>query len=168
MMQPVQHQQYRRGEFTISTDPAKLDVPAVHAFLTQSYWAEGIPLPVVERSIQNSLCFGLYEGKDQIGFARVVSDLATYAYLADVYVLEKYRRRGLAKWLMACVQQHPELQGLRRWGLVTRDAHALYEQFGFTRPAKPEGYMEKLAGDIYKKSSGKTRVRPQKTQRSKR
>src|SRR5260370_9480241 len=114
-MQPVPHQQYGRGEFTISTDPAMLDVPAVHAFLTHSYWAEGIPLSVVERSILNSLCFGLYEGKDQLGFARVVSDLATYAYLADVYVLEKYLVPGLAKCMMECIHHHPNLQVLRRW-----------------------------------------------------
>jgi GNAT superfamily N-acetyltransferase len=149
----ISHQQYSRGEFTISTDPAKLNVAAVHAFLAQSYWAEGIPLSVVERSVRNSLCFGLYDGDAQIGFARVISDLATYAYLGDVYVLEKYRGRGLAKWLMECIQQHPELQGLRRWCLVTRDAHGLYEQFGFTRPARPEGHMEKVEPDIYKKQS---------------
>jgi GNAT superfamily N-acetyltransferase len=147
-----QHQQYRRGEFTISTDPAKLDVAAVHAFLTQSYWAEGIPLRIVERSVRNSLCFGMYEGDAQIGFARVISDFATYAYLADVYVSEKYRGRGLAKWMMECIQQYPELQGLRRWSLVTRDAHGLYEPFGFTRLAKPEGYMERVVADIYKKA----------------
>src|SRR5260370_9145570 len=126
MMQAVPPQQYRRGEFTISTDPAMLDVPAVHAFLTHSYWAEGIPLSVVERSILNSLCFGLYEGKDQIGFARVVSDLATYAYLADVYVLEKYRGRGLAKGLMEGIQQHRERQCLRSGGRVTSDQPGLY------------------------------------------
>jgi len=150
---PSQHQQYRRGEFTISTDPAKLDVAAIHAFLKDSYWAEGIPLHIVERSIRNSLCFGMYDGGAQIGFARVISDFATYAYLADVYVLEKYRGRGLAKWMMECIQQHPELQGLRRWGLITRDAHGLYEQCGFTKPANPEGYMERVVPDIYKKSS---------------
>jgi len=127
----------------------------------------------VERSLRNSLCFGLYEGKSQIGFARVISDFATYAYLADVYVLEKYRGQGLAKWLMECIQQHPELEGLRRWSLVTRDAHGLYEQFGFTPLAKPEGYMERVVPDIYKQSaagspqaSGKTGAKPQKTQKS--
>jgi len=149
---PSQHQQYRRGEFTISTDPAKLDAGAIHAFLKDSYWAEGIPLHTVERSIRNSLCFGIYEREAQIGFARVISDFATYAYLADVYVLEKYRGRGLAKWMMECIQQYPELQGLRRWGLITRDTHGLYEQCGFTRLAKPEGYMEKVVPDIYKKA----------------
>jgi len=167
------YQQSSRGEFAISTDPTKLDVRAVHAFLTESYWAEGIPLEVVERSIRNSLCFGLYEGKSQIGFARVISDFATYAYLADVYVLENYRGQGLAKWLMECIQQHPELVGLRRWSLVTRDAHALYEQFGFTPLAKPEGYMERVVPDIYKQSAtgspqsaGKTGVKTQRTQGS--
>ncbi len=173
MKRQIQHQQHRRGEFTVSTDPTKLDVRAVHAFLTESYWAEGIPLDVVERSMRNSLCFGLYEGKSQIGFARVISDFATYAYLADVYVLEKYRGQGLAKWLMECIQQHPELVGLRRWSLVTRDAHALYEQFGFTPLAKPEGYMERVVPDIYKQSAtgspqsaGQTGAKPQRAQRS--
>lgn len=148
-----QYHQYSRGEFTISTDPEKLDLRAVHAFLAQSYWADGIPFDIVERSIQNSLCFGLYGKKGQIGFARVISDFATYAYLADVYILEEYRGRGLATWLMECILQHPKLQGLRRWSLVTRDAHGLYKQFGFGPLARPEGYMEKVLSDIYKKSS---------------
>jgi N-acetylglutamate synthase-like GNAT family acetyltransferase len=129
---------WRRDGFHISTDPAELDVAALHAYLSRSYWAQGIPREVVERSVRHSLCFGLYEEKEwskrQVGFARVVSDRATFAYLGDVYVLEDYRGRGLSKWLMECIRTHPELQGLRRWSLATRDAHGLYGRFGFTPP----------------------------------
>lgn len=135
--------EWRRGAFVVTTDAARLDVPAIHAFLTTSYWAEGRPLEIVERSIRNSLCFGLFDGTRQVGFARVITDGATYAYLADVYVLECHRGRGLACWLMECVTAHPDLQGLRRFTLVTKDAHGLYRKFGFAELAQPERYMER-------------------------
>ena len=119
------------GRFLISTDRSKLDVEVIHKFLGRSYWAEGIPRATVARSIENSLCFGVYDNANQIGFARVISDFATYAYVADVFILEPYRERGLGKELMASIMAHPELQGLRRWSLGTRDAQGLYAQFGF-------------------------------------
>ena len=135
--------EHRRGQFLISTDPKRLDLHVVHNFLTNCYWAKGIPLEVVERSISHALCFGIYDGSGaQVGFARVVSDFATVAYLGDVFVLESHRGHGLGKWMMECIMQHPALQGMRRWILVTRDAHGLYKQFGFT-PLKSAGrYME--------------------------
>jgi len=139
-----------RDEFFVSTDPARLDIDAVHAFLASSYWAMGIPRAVVERAIAGSICFGLFHGQRQIGFARVITDRATFAYLADVYVLEDHRGRGLARWLIETVIAHPDLRGLRRFVLVTRDAHGLYEQFGFTPLAKPENYMEQHWPDVYR------------------
>lgn len=138
-----------RDEFEISTDRARVDIAAVHSFLTASYWAQGIPLPVVERSIRNSLCFGVYRGREQAGFARVITDRATFAYLADVYVLPEFRGQGLAKWLMECILSHPDLQGLRRWSLVTRDAHRLYQAFGFQPLQAPERWMEKHDPEVY-------------------
>lgn len=140
----------RRGEFLISTDPARLDLDVIHGFLTNCYWAKGIPRETVARSIQHSLCFGIYHEKEQnpnirsaqVGFARVISDYATIAYLGDVFVLEAYRGRGLSKWMMEYIMQHPQLQGLRRWILLTRDAHGLYGKFGFTALKSPERYME--------------------------
>ena len=119
------------GRFLISTDRSKLDVDVVHKFLARSYWAEGIPRETVERSIENSLCFGVYDNARQIGFARVISDFTTYAYVADVFILEPYRERGLGKELMASIMAHPDLQGLRRWSLGTRDAQNLYALYGF-------------------------------------
>jgi GNAT superfamily N-acetyltransferase len=142
--------EYRRGEFLISTDPERLNLHVVHGFLTSCYWAKGIPREVVARSIENSLCFGIYEDSGaQVGFARVVSDFATVAYLGDVFVLESHRGRGLSKWLMECVVQHPALQNLRRWILLTRDAHGLYSQFGFTPVKSPERYMELHRPNVY-------------------
>jgi GNAT superfamily N-acetyltransferase len=127
------HYEARKDEYLISTDPSLLHIDVIHHYLfNKSYWALHIPRDVVERSVRNSLCFGLYEGGQQIGFARLVTDQATFAYLADVFILEDYRGKGLAKWLMETIQAHPELQGLRRWMLGTRDAHSLYEQFGWT------------------------------------
>ena len=137
------HSSWIQGEYEVTTDPARIDVSAVHGFLTASYWAKGVPQKVVERSIQNSLCFGIYRGKEQAGFARVITDRATFAYLADVFVLPGFRERGLSKWLMQCIIAHPDLQGLRRWSLVTRDAHGLYEQFGFRVVSAPERWMER-------------------------
>lgn len=146
------HQEYHREKYLISTDPTRLDLTAIHAFLTRVYWSEGIPKESVERAVHNSLCFGVYETEThkQIGLARLVSDLTTYAYICDVYILEQYRGQGLGKWLMECVKGYPDLQGLRRWSLLTRDAHELYRQFGFVNVAAPERYMEITQPDIYK------------------
>src|SRR5207245_9210547 len=137
--------EHRRGTFVISTDPARLDVGAIHAYLSRSYWAVGRPRAVVERSIAGSICFGLYDGPRQIGFARVITDRATYAYLADVYVLEEYRGQGLGVWLVDRVVAHPDLQDLRRFCLATRDAHGLYRKFGFEALSHPERVMERRA-----------------------
>ncbi len=137
------------GRFLISTDRSKLDVDVIHRFLTRSYWAEGIPRETVMRAIENSLCFGVYNGSEQVGFARVVSDFATYAYIADVFILEQYRERGLGKELIATVMAHPELQRLRRWSLGTRDAHGLYAQFGFTALENPSRMMEIADPEVY-------------------
>jgi GNAT superfamily N-acetyltransferase len=140
----------RRGDFVISTDRGRQDVALVHNFLTNCYWAKGISRDLVARSIEHSLCFGVYDPSGaQVGFARVISDFATYAYLGDVFVLDSHRGRGLGKWLMECIMQHPALQGLRRWSLVTRDAHGLYEHSGFTPLKTPERYMELHGADVY-------------------
>ena len=142
------------GRFLISTDRSKLDVDVVHKFLARSYWAEGIPRETVERSIENSLCFGVYDNARQIGFARVISDFATYGYVADVLILEPYRERGLGKELMASIMAHPDLQGLRRWSLGTRDAQGLYAQFGF-KPVvntRARTVMEIVDSEIYSRS----------------
>jgi GNAT superfamily N-acetyltransferase len=137
------HEVARQGDFLISTDPGLLDLPSIHDFLTnRSYWAKGRPLEVFRRSLANSLCFGLYEQRRQVGFARVVTDRATFAWLCDVFVLENYRGRGLAKWLIECVLGHPALQGLRRVLLGTRDAHGLYQRYGFAPLADPTRFME--------------------------
>lgn len=141
---------HHRGEYLISTDPARLDLNAIHAFLTNCYWAKGIPRELVERSIKHSLCFGIYHvSGGQVGFARVISDFASIAYLGDVFVLEPYRGRGLSKWMMECIMQHPDLQGLRRWILLTRDAHDLYAKFGFTPLKSADRYMELHRPDVY-------------------
>ena len=146
----MRHFERSRGELLVSCDPDRLDLEAIHASLSRSYWAEGIPRELVARSLRHSLCFGLFHGQRQVGFARVVSDRATFAYLADVYVLEEHRGQGLATWLMECVLAHPELQGLRRWALVTRDAHALYRKFGFVTPPRPEAWMEISRPGLYR------------------
>ena len=149
--------EHRRGEYAISTDPARLDLDVIHEFLTNCYWAKGIPRDVAARSIEHSLCFGVYDGSGaQVGFARVISDFATFAYLGDVFILDSHRGHGLGKWLMECVMEHPALQGLRRWMLLTRDAHGLYSQYGFTPVKSPERYMELHQADIYKKSLSET------------
>jgi GNAT superfamily N-acetyltransferase len=140
----------RRDNFLISTDPSRLDARAIHAYLDRSYWAAGIPMDVLERAIRGSLCFGLYDGDRQIGFARTVTDRATFAYLADVYVLESYRGQGLAKWMMHVIMAHPDLQGLRRFALATKDAHGLYAQFGFAPLARPDRQMEIARPDVYR------------------
>jgi len=145
--------EYRRGDFLISTDRSRLDLDVVHGFLTECYWARGIPKEVVARSIQHSLCFGMYHAEKQAGFARVISDYATYGYLGDVFVLEPYRGHSLGKWMMQCIMAHPCLQGLRRWNLLTRDAHGLYAQFGFTPVKTPERYMEIHDPGVYSRAS---------------
>jgi GNAT superfamily N-acetyltransferase len=142
-----------RDGYTVSTDPGRLDLAAVHRFLSTSYWSPGLTFEVLTRAVAGSLCFGLYHDSEQVGFARVITDRATFAYLCDVYVVESHRRRGLGRWLMEVVTRHPSLQGLRRFVLVTRDAHALYEQFGFRPLARPEGYMEIHRPDVYVQSA---------------
>lgn len=141
--------EYRKDEFLITTNKSKLNLDTIYGYLSESYWAKGIPKDVVVRSIQNSLCFGIFSGAEQVGFARVITDCATYAYLADVFVLEAFRGRGLSKWLMECIVAHPQLQGLRRWTLATRDAHTLYEKFGFKPLAKPGNFMELHDPEVY-------------------
>jgi GNAT superfamily N-acetyltransferase len=142
---------WTRGEYTLTDDRARVDVDAVHAYLTRSYWALGIPREVVARSVSHSLNFSLWHGptERQVGFARVVTDFATFGYLGDVYVLEQHRGRGLSKWMMQIVVAHPELQGFRRWSLLTRDAHGLYAQVGFTPLAAPDRWMERWFPDAY-------------------
>ena len=147
--------EWTRDKFTVTTDRARLDRDVIERFLGSSYWAENIPRSTVDKSIDNSLCFGLLEEHRQIGFARVVTDCATIAYLADVFVLPEHRGGGLGKWLIECVMSHPELQGLRRWVLGTRDAHGLYRQFGFTPLKRPEIFMELHNPDVYR--AGKER-----------
>ncbi len=133
-----------KDNFTISTDPARLDVDAICDFLTRAYWALGRPRKRTERALANSLVFGLYKGEKQIGLARVVSDYAVFAYLCDVFIHEEYRTHGLGKWLIETVMSHPDLQGLRRWTLATHDAHGLYRQFGWEDLHEPEKWMEIL------------------------
>ncbi len=140
--------------YEISTDPSRLDVTAMHAFLTRSYWSPGIPLATVERAARHSLCFGLYEksGGKQVGLARVVTDHATFAYLCDVYVLEEHRGHGLGKLLMNAVMAHPALTGARRAMLGTRDAHGLYAQHGFRAPPDDGVLMQILRPDPYRQA----------------
>jgi GNAT superfamily N-acetyltransferase len=140
----------RREGFLVSTDRKRLDLDVIHGFLTNCYWAKGIPRYVVARSIEHALCFGVYDANGaQVGFARVISDFATVAYVGDVFVLEAHRGRGLGKWLMQCIMAHPALQGLRRWILTTRDAHGLYSQVGFTPVKAPERFMELHEPRVY-------------------
>jgi GNAT superfamily N-acetyltransferase len=140
----------RRGEYEIATDPARLDRALIHAFLSEhAYWSIGVPRAVVDRAIEHSLCFGLYRAGGQVGFARVVTDRATFAYLGDVFVLPEARGQGLSKWLVDAILRHPELQGLRRWLLATRDAHGLYARFGFAPPAVAGRLMERHDPDVY-------------------
>ena len=146
--------EYRRGEFLISTSRDRLDLDVVHSFLTNCYWAKGIPREVVVRSIEHALCFGIYDRSGaQVGFARVISDFATIAYVGDVFVLETHRGQGLGRWLMQCIMQHPTLQNLRRWILTTRDAHGLYAQVGFTPVKAPERFMELYRPSVYETES---------------
>jgi N-acetylglutamate synthase-like GNAT family acetyltransferase len=147
MQRPVEA---RKEEFLISTDKALLQTDVIHRYLSQeSYWAEGIPRSIVERSIEGALCFGIYTNGQQIGFARVITDFATFGYLADVFVLDAWRKRGLSKWLMEVVLSHPGLQDLRRMMLITQDAQGLYKQFGFSVWEFPERSMSKRIGKTY-------------------
>jgi GNAT superfamily N-acetyltransferase len=140
---------YTNGQYWITTDSQKLDLNAIHAYLSRSFWAEGIPRETMAKAIANSLCFGLFDGGEQIGLARVVTDRATFAYLCDVYVLETHQGRGLGKWLIESVMAHPDLQGLRRFQLVTRDAHGLYSRHGFETPTNPDRHMEIFKHGMY-------------------
>jgi len=138
-----------RGQFSISTDPARLDLDAIHAFLSRAYWSPNIPRETVARALANSFIFGMYDGDRQIGLIRVITDRATFAYLKDMYILEEYRGQGLAKWLIGTVIAHPELQRVRSWNLSTWDAHSLYAQFGFKPLPTPEHQMVRRAFDSY-------------------
>jgi Acetyltransferases len=141
-------------QFTVTSDPAAVDVDAVHAYLRTSYWAEDVPRDVVVRAIANSIPFSVLHGNRQVGFARVITDRATFAYLSDVYVLEAYRGRGLARRLMDAVMSHPDLQGLRRFSLTTRDAEGLYRRYGFTPLAAPARHMEIFRPGMYRQDLG--------------
>lgn len=141
--------------YTVSADPSKLDLDLVYRFLSQeSYWAADIPQPVFVKSVENAICFGVYKGQEQVGFARVITDKATFAYLADVFILPDERGKGLSKWLLSHVHAHPDLQGLRRWMLMTKDAHKLYAQFGWTSASTDtcNRMMQKHDPGIYRKS----------------
>jgi GNAT superfamily N-acetyltransferase len=139
-----------KDEFSISTDKSLLDIGVIQGFLeTESYWAQNRDLAKTLKAIENSMCFGVYRAGKLVGFARVVSDFATFAYVGDVFILNEFRGRGLSKWLMQTIVDHPELQGLRRWVLATRDAHGLYAQFEFAELRHPERWMERTAPDAY-------------------
>ncbi len=137
-------------DYELSSDKSLMDIKAIHCYLSRSYWAENVPYDIVKKAIDNSLCFGVFYKKSQIGFARLITDSATFAYLADVYILEEHRGKGLSKILMATIINHPQLQGLRRMVLATNDAHTLYEKFGFKELTKPESFMELWKPAIYK------------------
>ena len=135
--------------YEVSDDKSRLNIDVIHGYLRESYWCPGVPRSIVERAIQGSLCFGVYLGSDQVGFARVVTDKATFAYLADVFILEPHRGQELSKRLMAIISGHADLQGLRRFMLATNDAHGLYTQFGFSKLGNPSSYMEILRPNVY-------------------
>jgi GNAT superfamily N-acetyltransferase len=143
--------EYQNGDYSITTDRNKLDLPVIHDMLSnQAYWSKGISIDIVKKSIDNSLNFGLFHRDQQVGFARVISDYATIAYLGDVFIYPEHRGKGLSKWMMDIIMTYPDLQGLRRWILLTSDAHGLYEQYGWKRPAKPELYMELHDPNVYR------------------
>ena len=141
--------EWERDDYLISTDKSKIDLEAIHNFLSKSYWAEGISKQVIQKSIENSLCFAVYFKGRVIGFARVITDYATFAYLADVFIVPEERGKGLSKWLIQVIIDHPRLQGLRRFTLATKDAQGLYARFGFKPFAKPERWMERHDPDVY-------------------
>ena len=140
-----------KGDYSITTDKARMDIDFIHRYLTRSYWAEGITKEIVRKSVSGSLCFAVLEGEKQVGFARMVTDEATFAYLADVFIIEEYRGKGLSKWLIETILAHPGMHGLRRMMLATRDAHGLYSQFGFTPLNYPERWMQIHNPDVYKR-----------------
>ena len=140
--------------YSITTDPSSFDYERIHDFLSrQSYWARGIPMDVMKKSIKNSLSFSIFYEEEQVGFARVVTDYATFAWLGDVFIDEGHRGKGLGKWLMETIHKHPDVQSLRRWILATSDAHGLYQKWGYTPLAKPGLYMERYEPEIYRKAS---------------
>jgi GNAT superfamily N-acetyltransferase len=142
--------EWQRGEYSISTERESLDIFLIHDYLShRSYWAKGRSLERVQLAIENSLCFGIFNGQQQVGFARVVTDFATFAWVADVFILEQYRGHGLSKWLMEIILNHPRLQGLRRWILATRDAHGLYHRYGFTQLQDPTRWLERADETVY-------------------
>ena len=150
-----------RAGLRLSSDTSEMDVDAIHAYLSgESYWARGIPRETVARAVRGSVCFGVFDGAAQVAFARVVTDRATFGYLADVYVLQPYRGRGISKWMMEAVHAHPELQGLRRWALVTKDAQALYAQFGWSPVAQPERHMERTDPGLYMRLAASASAAP--------
>ena len=142
---------FTKDRFYISTENKKMDIDLIHSFLSRSYWAEGISKEIIGRSVEGALCFGVFENDKQVGFARMITDKATFAYLADVFIIEEYRGRGLSKWLMEVIMSHPDLQGLRRMVLATKDAHGLYKQFGFTPLINVDRWMHILDPDVYKR-----------------
>ena len=141
---------FTKDRFYISTEKEKMDIELIHSFLTHSYWAEGISKEIVRRSIDGALCFGVFENDKQVGFARMITDRATFAYLADVFIIEEYRGLGLSKWLIEVIMSHPDLRGLRRFMLATRDAHELYKKFGFTQLNNVDRWMHIHYPDVYK------------------
>jgi GNAT superfamily N-acetyltransferase len=141
-----------KNDFCISTDSTKLNIKAIHDFLsTKAYWSLNIPYDTVKKAVDHSLNFGVYHNNEQVGYARIISDFSTIAYLGDVYILDEYRGKGLSKWLMEIIMSHPDLQGLRRWILLTGDAHGLYHQFGWTEIANPAVWMELHNNNVYSK-----------------
>lgn len=141
----MNHFEATRGSYSISTDPSRLDFSVIHGYLTRSYWSPGVSREIVERAARGSLCFGIYHGDEQVGYARVITDGVTFGYVADVFVLEAHRGQGLSKWLMECISTHPGLQGFRRWMLATADAHGLYEKYGFRPLMNPHQFMERTS-----------------------
>ena len=141
---------FTNDRFCISTDKEKMDIDVIHSFLTRSYWAEGISKEIIRKSVEESLCFGVFENDKQVGFARMITDKATFAYLADVFIIEEFRGLGLSKWLMEVIMAHPDLQGLRRMMLATRDAHELYKKFGFNPLNNVDRWMHIHHPDVYK------------------
>jgi len=144
---------FTKDRFYISTENEKMDIELIHSFLSRSYWAEGISKEIITRSVEGALCFGVFENDKQVGFARMITDRATFAYLADVFIIEEYRGLGLSKWLMEVIMAHPDLQGLRRMMLATRDAHELYKKFGFTPLNNVDRWMHIQNPDVYKRSN---------------
>lgn len=145
--------EWQKGQYTLSTDQSRLEFDTIHHHLSEvAYWSLGIPRSTVERSFANSLCFGVYGPEGLVGWSRVITDYATFGYLADVYVLPEYRGQGLSKWMMECIMGHPDLQGLRSFTLFTRDAHGLYAQFGFEHLDDPKRFMAKRNPNVYRPS----------------